>query len=455
MVSRSEAPPDWAQLTGKNAATSWRAYEADPLAEIKRLHARFPRGVEVNHDDHQMLFLFQPGNVADVLLRGADVLSGRDFNLQFQGLSWDSLLSMTGRHHRAQRRMLMPAFGRASLDGYERIIRDLVSATMAEWPDESVRDLAADMHSLTVRIILKALFGTDLPPQGAERLSANFDKIFAYASYQRRAGSGQISAEAEAKLRSDYTESLAEMRAFAYNLLFNSDGQTSVTTLAGMLRQRAADGTMTRDLARDHAIGFLSAGHKTSAHSLTWTAHLLSRHPSVLAELVTELKSARAQSYAELRRVPMLMNVLRESLRLYPPAWAEGRRATTDFATSNGKIEAGKFVMLCQWATHRDPALWGPDSEDFCPKRFDAEAGERAAHSASDQYRYFPFGAGPHKCMGEQFAWLEMTIILAHLCGGFELLRVDGSRIAQDRFIPPRLTTGLPMRLVRRPMAAG
>ena len=444
----------WTSLTGNAGGRAWRSYQRDPLREILRLQGEYADGVDIRRWKRQMTFVFRPDDVRDVLVRGADVLSGRDFNLKFQGLQWESLLNMTGETHRDQRRLLMPAFRRDSYDRYEQDMDILIAAELRVWQDDSVRDLSADIHSLTIRLIGKTLFGVEFSRQDSEWISTRFDKIFAYTSYQSywrqwptRLGYPMA--------RGDFRDALADIQQFAADLLGTAHSSTEEggATLGETLCRYVVEGVMSRRMARDHVIGFLSAGHKTSAHALTWIVFLLARHPAALATIASELDETGAQTFTELRRVTAMDTVIREGLRLYPPAWAEGRRATADFPVSGGLLRRGDFVMVCQWATQRDPAIWGTDSNDFCPTRFESN-GSGSLACQENPFAYFPFGAGPHKCIGERFAWLEMTLILKHLCRSFVLLPIGMAEVSQDPLIPPRLTNGLHLRVKRRSVVA-
>ena len=163
---------------------------------------------------------------------------------------------------------------------------------------------------------------------------------------------------------------------------------------------------------RDEALIFLLAGHETTSTALTFTLHLLGRHPGEQARVHDELDAVlggRPPTAADLPALRHTAMAIKEAMRLYPPAYAIGRRAEAETEIGGYVIPAGSDVLVSQYATHRHPLFW-PDAETFDPSRFTAER-EQARHP----HAYFPFGAGPRACIGSQFAMLEAVIAVAVL----------------------------------------
>jgi cytochrome P450 len=166
---------------------------------------------------------------------------------------------------------------------------------------------------------------------------------------------------------------------------------------------------MTDTQLRDEAMTLFLAGHETTANALTWTWYLLSRNPEVESRFHAELDvlGDRIPGPEDLPALPYTRMVLTEAMRLYPPAWAVGRRGINDFEVNGYRIPARSMVLVCQYITHRDPRFF-PDPERFDPERWRPEVA-----ALRPKFSYFPFGGGTRICIGEQFAWMEGILVLA------------------------------------------
>lgn len=188
-------------------------------------------------------------------------------------------------------------------------------------------------------------------------------------------------------------------------------------------RMTAADQQLTDQEIRDEMLTMLHAGQHTVASALSFTLHLIAGDQRVQDELAKELAPLRRPlpSLDELSKLPMLDAVIEESLRLYPPAWGGVREALADDQLSGVPIKAGTPIVFSQFVTHRDPSLWEA-AGDFRPCRADRAAG-------LDDFRYFPFGGGPHLCIGKEIALLEMKLVIAAVLARFTLIPAPGRRL--------------------------
>jgi cytochrome P450 len=197
-------------------------------------------------------------------------------------------------------------------------------------------------------------------------------------------------------------------------------GADGADLLSRLLRARDPDTGEAMDVqqVRDEALIFLLAGHETTSTALTFTLHLLGRHPSEQQLVHDELDGVLDGRAATLDDVPALERTamaIKEAMRLYPPAYALGRLSVTENEIGGYLIPAGSYVVVSQFATHRHPHFW-ENAEAFEPARFTAEH-EAARHP----YAYFPFGGGPRACIGSNFAMLEAVIATAALLQRFHI----------------------------------
>ena len=175
---------------------------------------------------------------------------------------------------------------------------------------------------------------------------------------------------------------------------------------------------MTDKQLRDETITLFLAGHETTASTLSWTWWLLGLNPAVEAKLHAELDAVlggRAPSINDLPRLTYTGNVITESLRLYPAAWGLARVAIEDHELAGYPVKKGMGIAMAQWVVHRDPR-WYDAPEAFRPERWEGDLLKRLP-----RFAYFPFGGGPRQCIGNSFALMEATLLLATIAQKYRL----------------------------------
>ena len=208
---------------------------------------------------------------------------------------------------------------------------------------------------------------------------------------------------------------------------------------------RDEDGSgMTDRQLRDEILTFLLAGHETTAVSLSWTWYLLSQHPEVEQKLRQELSQVlggRAPELEDLPRLPYTDKVVKESMRLYPPAWSLARTVAKEVELGGYRLPVGANVVMSPWILHRDPRFF-EQPEQFNPDRWTAKAIQRLP-----RFAYFPFGGGPRLCIGASFAMMEASLLLAAIAQRFQLRLVPGHPVAALPSITLRPRYGMRMTL--------
>ena len=179
--------------------------------------------------------------------------------------------------------------------------------------------------------------------------------------------------------------------------------------LSWLLEARDADGSaMSTRQVRDEVVTLLTAGHETTAITLSWTLYLLAQHPDIAKQLRNEVEAAAnggTMTPDALARAPFLRAVVQESMRLYPPAWAIGREPRRDIELGGYHIKKGTQILLLPFITHRDGRFYD-DPLTFRPSRWEGDW-------KPPKYAYFPFGGGPRYCVGSNFAMMEAMMLLA------------------------------------------
>ena len=214
-----------------------------------------------------------------------------------------------------------------------------------------------------------------------------------------------------------------------------------------MARDAESGARMSSDQLPDEVMTILLAGHETTANALDWTLCLLARHPGEAEKVGEELRRELGPALPkveDLERLPMLERVVRESLRLYPPVWALGRRAIEDQELGNIRLRRRSIVVVSPWAMQRTERFF-PDPEEFKPDRWTP-----AFRASLPKFAFFPFGGGPRQCIGDGFAWLELMLVLGHFLRDWHFELVPGQKIELRPAVTLRSKHPIRMRVMKR-----
>lgn len=223
------------------------------------------------------------------------------------------------------------------------------------------------------------------------------------------------------------SQAIRESDAVVYHIIHDrrrsdTDRGDLLSMLLAARDEETGEGLSDKEL-RDEVQTFLGAGNETTAVTLAWAWYLLSRHPEVDRKMRAELSTVlngRVPTFADLPQLRYTRMIIDETLRLYPPAWAMARSTIGEDEIGGYHIPAKALVILSPYVTQRRPDFW-PNPEGFDPEHFTAE---RSADRP--RYAYFPFGGGPRQCIGNEFALMEATFVLATVAQRYRLHLVPG-----------------------------
>jgi cytochrome P450 len=362
----------------------------------------------------------------------------------------DGLLTSEGDHHRRQRRMIQPAFHRSRLAGYAAVMGEEAERRSARWRDGDVIDVRAAMSDLTLAVVGRTLFGSEVGERAAGRVAGSLADALAMYEWlvlpasrwiERLPTRGMRRFHAAERTLDDVVYGMiAERRAAG-------GGDDLLSLLLEATDEEGDAGRMTDRQVRDEAMTLFLAGHETTANALTWTWYLLSQSPAdadAVAEEARRVLGERGPRIADGGDLSIVRRTVTEAMRLYPPSWGMGRRVVRDVEIGGHAVPAGVSVMVSQWVIHHDPR-WFPDPFAFQPARW-----EPGAADARPRASYFPFGAGSRKCIGEEFAWAESVLVLASLARTWRMDLVPGQRIELEPRITLRPRGEILVRLRRR-----
>ena len=322
--------------------------------------------------------------------------------------------------HRQQRRLLMPAFHRSRIESYRDEMVATTEALLAKYRPGTIRDIRPDMMEVTLRIATTTLFGSDLGELG---LSIGRD-LEEWSAVFRGAAILPLDLPGLPYRRWLDLSHAIDRGIHQVIEAKRSNAGAGQDMLSMLLEARDEDGSkLSEDELVGHAGVIFAAGHETSSNALSWTLFLLAQHPQVMADLCDELTSklrGDAPSFEGLHELTLLDQVVKESLRIFPPAPMNHRVTARDSELGDYRIPAGTEILASIYHTHRIPDLY-PDPLSFRPERWvGLEPGP---------YAFNPFSAGPRMCIGATFALFEIKIVLALLLQRFRFELVPNQRI--------------------------
>jgi cytochrome P450 len=401
-------------------------FSADPLERMTYwareygdvVHWRVPRA--------HLFLVVHPDDIAAVLVGDHAQYMKDDLTHELSRFVGRGLLTSEGSFWRRQRRIAAPSFQPRHIAAFADTMVARTLQTIDRWPARSARDVHTDMMHLTLDIVLDTLFGEAQVPDQAEvgeivgMLMAGFQA--SYLSW-RRMLPGWMNKERFAAL----DRARARLDAILFEIIRarRAEHRDRDDVLGRLLAAQDEDGSrMTDPQLRDEVATLFLAGHETTALALSYALDLLARHPEQAATLASEAARVLGGRAARLADVPALVYadaVVRESMRLFPPAYAIGREALEDREIAGWVVPRGAQVLVPQWVVHRD-ARWFVAPDDFRPERWLDGLADRLP-----RFAYFPFGGGARVCVGNHFAMLEAVLALATLAQHVRV-RPDGDR---------------------------
>ncbi len=396
------------------------------------------------------LLIYHPDAIEEVLVTRA-----RDFvkspGIRFlRSLLGDGLFVSEGDLWLRQRRLMQPAFHRQQIAAYGLVMATYAARRAAGWHDGAILDIHAEMMAITRDIVAKSLFDADV---SEEALVIGEASHFLTEYFGKRLGSllqlvpPWLPTPANLRMR----RTVRRLDAIVYRMIEDRRREPGnrIDLLSILLQARDADdgSQMTDRQVRDEVMTLFLAGHETTAVALSWTWYLLAHHPEADARLADELRSVlgeRPPSAADLPALRYAEMVVKEAMRLYPPAYGIARQVVKPTGVAGQPMQPGAFVIMPTWVVHRD-SRWFDSPEEFCPERWDGDGARRLP-----RFAYFPFGGGPRQCIGNGFAMMEAILVLAAIAQRFRLALLPGQTVIPTPYITLRPEPGIRVRLERR-----
>ncbi len=354
-----------------------------------------------------------------------------------KSLLGEGILGSAGELHRSRRRVLQPLFAASRLSLYADTIVQCALETRAHWQHGQTVDMGTEMSALALRIVTRSVFGAGIEGKEAQVSGALDETMRLFNGTMTPIGDWF---ESFGPIRRRFAHARAQLDEVVYGLIESKrrEGAQGEDVVSVLLRVRDEDGQGLSDEAiRDEAMTLLLAGHETTANALAFAWWFLARYGQVRQKLEAEADSVLGNGVAtfeNMRSLTWTRAVLSETMRLLPPAWIVGRRATQDLSLESGgheiPVPEGTTVLVSSFVIHRDHRFW-PEPRRFNPARWTDDF-------VPSKWSYFPFGAGHRACLAEGFAWMEATLALATLAQQFRAREVGPLRLEPSVTLRPR-----------------
>lgn len=383
----------------------------------------------------------RPAMVRDILAAGEDQFikwsGSRATKLLFGG----GVLSTEGERHRQMRRAASPALHQTRLAEYAIKIGEITERRMQRWPANEPFDLAHEFSLLTLEAVSEALFHTPLR-HGQELIDAVATMQRFHESFGTAPDDDRLFHQANARIDATVREMLEE----------RAQAEANEDDLLALILATVDDPT-SREISEEtvqEARSFYLAGHVTTSLILAATLSLLTENPAAQTRLQSEIDRTlddNAPQFSDLPQFSFLEHALLETLRLYPPVWMLGREAIQPFETGGFHFPQGAQIVTLPWLTHRDARNFSKP-EKFQPQRWENDARARLPRGV-----YIPFSAGPRNCIGERFALMEATLVLARVLQRWSFTAAPGHSLRWERHATLCLPDGVWLRATPRDQA--
>lgn len=404
-----------------------RALFGSRIRMLETLGAEIPRIGRATFGRINVVLVNTPELVPEVLIERADDFEkGPVLKTFSRPLLGDGLLNSEGEQHRQRRKLVAPAFAHQRVSKYAAVMSEHATAAQADWHDAEHIDVAQAMMRLTLGIVGRTLFDVDLLDR-ADTLGRDLTTLQAWVVRQLRLPFRlpQLRAPAAA---------LGRLNDTIYRLIHDrrASGLDKGDLLSMLLlsQDEETGQHLTDEQVRDEAMTLFVAGHETTAQAMAWSWYLLAQHAGHFERLRTE-------------GMPFALQVMKESMRLYPPAFVIARSALRDTSIGGFQVRKGEIALIAPWLLHRNPRLF----ED--PLRFDPDRFLPEREAALPRFAYMPFGGGKRICIGNQFALMEGQIILSTIARHVSMNLVSERPVGLQPFITLRPKGGVNVKIQR------
>lgn len=392
-----------------------KKFQASPILYMKEAAEKYGSPVDLNLPIGKFALISDPEQAQYVLANNHENYTKSNGYKQVALVLGNGLLTAEGEEWHKNRKMLQPSFHKPELRKLLPAIWETGAQYLAGLKNGEELRLDTEMNGLTLTILLNSL------------IHSNDEEILSKMAEHVNFGQQFIVDRIRTPLKwplwipfkshRQYHKMMADSNKLIQRAITERalpDHQPIKDLLSILLENYDSNDNF--EQIRDEILTFLVAGHETSSLAMTWTLHLLAHHPEKQDELNKEVCSFSSLEDMDLMNFTNLkytIQVIKESMRIYPPVWNIVRKAKTSDQIGDFEIDEGYQLMTSIYELHHNPDFWA-NPNDFVPERF-------ADQSGLHKFQYLPFGGGPRFCIGNNFAMFEMIILLAQIIRKFEV----------------------------------
>lgn len=452
MSSSYKLPPGYPPVRNPvSALMTAFSFQRDFFGTLEESFARYGDIFGVDIMGSRQYLIRHPDHIHEVTTRQADkfqkeTLTYKDGRKGLARFLGNGLLTSDGDFWKRQRKLLAPAFHYRRIASYGDIMVQEASAIVEDWRHASKVDVDAEMMRATLSIVARALFSSEMSDEDVHRIGNAMSVIQHFSGDQVQQ---LLPAWLPTPARFREEAALRDLDGIVYRVIAEHRAmeKDNGDLLWMLLDARDDEGQgMTDQQIRDELVTLFLAGHDTTAHTLNWTWVLLAQNPEKEAKLHEELDrvvAGRMPNLDDLKQLPYTEMVIKESMRIYPPAFVFSREAIADTQIGGYDIPAGSVMTIMSRMAHLDPR-WYPEPLRFQPERWTPEF-----ESSLPKGAYIPFGGGPRVCIGNSFAMMEAQLMLATIAQNYRL-HLTGDAPEPEPLLTLRPRGGLHMRIEAR-----
>ncbi len=423
----------------------------DQLGFLRKMHDHYGDIVEMSMFTQRATLLSHPDYIQSALVEHADKIQKSPLDhAVFEQWMGSSLFISEGAFHKRQRKLMQPAFHHKRIEAYGEVTTDFTARMMAQWHDGMTVDIHDAMTKLTLFVVSKVLYDADVS-EHADGIGTAIHTLNHQGEEAYKRGFA-FPLWLPLKSTKSIKDALKTVNAVMMPIIETRRKQPEDRgDLLSMLlaAQDEEDGSgMTDDQVRDEAVTLFIAGHETTSNALAWAWYLVSQNADVERKLHAELDTVlggRTPTVKDLSELKYTEMVIKEAMRLYPPAWILNGRALQDDIEIDGYVlRKGMVLFISPYVAHRD-ARYFDNPDQFMPERWENDFEKRIP-----RYAYFPFGGGARICIGNSFAMMEARLVLAQVASQYRVVVEPTTIVTPEPLITLRPKGGIQVRLKKR-----
>lgn len=421
----------------------------DILGFLKSTASRYGDIAYFQLGTRKIYMLSHPDDIQDVLItNNRNFLKSRALQ-RAKIIVGEGLLTSEGETHLRNRRIIQPIFHNRVIPGFAETMVHFTDEFISDWKESSVIDVHRKMMEITQRIVVKTLFDAELDDSGKliDSLSYILNQfsrfLFPFSEYLDK-----IPIPSNIKCNN----ALNTIDEYLYKIIQErkSDVNNRNDLLSLLIQQTEDTGSknaFNEKQVRDEVVTFYIAGQETTSNALCWTWYLISQNKEVEEKIESEIRTVlgnRLPTYEDLGSLTYIQNTVKESLRMFPPAWVVTRRAINDYRVGEYNIPSGTDIYMSQYVVHYDKRFYDKP-EIFNPDRWNNLSGKEI-----HRFAFFPFGGGPRRCIGEPFAMMEAVLLIATIASKWRMRLAPNFKVEPQPLITLRPKNGLKMVLEKK-----